>query len=135
MDIRVRTIKLKIPKNIVELANKVYDEDNYEPLTKKEIALVLSNFYDNYGYFRREEKLCVQLFARCMKDNINCETLIDAFNKYCKVSAYFNYVPEMDGGEFINEKDPFAGFGIKVENTKEFYGTLKLLQDTKDLSF
>ena len=96
MDIRVRTIKLKIPKNIVELANKVYDEDNYEPLTKKEIALVLSNFYDNYGYFRREEKLCVQLFARCMKDNINCETLIDAFNKYCKVSAYFNYVPEME---------------------------------------
>ena len=135
MTIHERTIKLRIPKNIVELANKVDNEENYEPLTKKEIALALSNLYDNYGYFRREEKLCVQLFASCMKDKLDSEALIDAFNKYCRVSAYFNYVPEMDGGEFINEKDPFAGFEIRVENTKEFYGTLKLLQDTKDLSF
>jgi len=125
MKYKTKTVKIKIKNKYKKLIDKLYNEPNQD-LTLKEILTALSKPY--YRWYVDGEKESIKLFASCLEDkNIEPKVLVYLFNKYCKVNAWFRYIPEPDGGEWIDEKEPLTGFSIEIKSIKNFNKELKSL--------
>ena len=127
---------MKFTREIKKLIMKLNDE-NHEPLTKQEISLALTYLkMTKYYLCRRKEELCIRKFAYDIKNRKeNRDELINLFNQYCKVRAWFyiEYLP--DGGEMLQEKDPFSGFDIEIEQPEAFYDKLQELDANREFIF
>ena len=124
--IKNRTVKIKIKSKYKKLIIKLNDESKQD-LTLNEIILAISKPYDAYTMNGEQESL--KLFVSCLKDkNIERKDIVSVFNKYCTVEPWFKYHPEPDGVEWwIDEKEPFVGFAVKIKSTKDFNKELKSL--------
>ena len=124
--IKNRTVKIKIKSKYKKLIIKLNDESKQD-LTLKEILTALSKPYNRY--YANEEKESLKLFVSCLKDkNIEQKDIVSVFNKYCTVEPWFKYYPEPEGWEWwIDEKEPFVGFAVKIKSTKDFNKELKSL--------